>query len=110
MKLRKINCKKERNEKKGKKKKILPWFLHVRPHSKAAHSMMKITTVSSLRFVTSIYPPVSLIRSLGSPKGVTCSCDTVNLLPKKKDKNCLKEGKKIGIWCSMWRFSQRCLE
>ncbi|GIX69381.1 hypothetical protein CEXT_465111 [Caerostris extrusa] len=43
------------------------------------------------------------------PKGVTCSCDTVNLLPKTKDKSCLKEGKKkIGIWCSMWHF-HRCL-
>ncbi|GIY30252.1 hypothetical protein CDAR_15511 [Caerostris darwini] len=50
---------------------------------------MKITTVSALRFVTSIYPPVSLIRTLGYRKATPPTC-----CQKQEDKSCLKEGKK----------------
>ncbi|GIY42005.1 hypothetical protein CDAR_309601 [Caerostris darwini] len=44
-----------------------------------------------------------------SQKGVTCSCDTVNLLPKTKDKSCLKEEEKWHLVLNV-AFSQRCLE
>ncbi|GIX69383.1 hypothetical protein CEXT_465121 [Caerostris extrusa] len=54
--------------KKGRKKKFRVRFCMFALIPKAAHSMMKITTVSSLRFVTSIGPPASLIRTLGYRK------------------------------------------
>ncbi|GIY30253.1 hypothetical protein CDAR_15521 [Caerostris darwini] len=69
-------------------------FLHVRPHSKGRslddedHNCL-FTSVRYFHLPSSVVNQDSWL-----PKGVTCNRDTVNLLPKTKDKSCLKEDKK----------------
>ncbi|GIY30248.1 hypothetical protein CDAR_15491 [Caerostris darwini] len=94
----------ERNEKRGKK--ILLPFLHVRPHSKGRslddedHNCL----YTSVRY---FHLPSSVVtQDSWSQKGVTCSCDTVNLLPKTKDKSCLKEEEKMAFGAQCGVFTE----